>query len=358
MPVEQHPGRGREAYSHLEALARALDGVAPWLELRGLTGAEEARRAAIAAQVIAGLGQATDPGSPDFMNYTDEGQPFVDSAILAQALLRCRTSIWDNLGPGVRGNIVRCLKNTRRHKTPFNNWLLFAAMIEAFLGAVGEDWDPMRVDFAIRQHEQWYKGDGIYGDGPFFHWDYYNSFVIQPMLLDVLSATSGLGDAWKPFHEPVRERAGRYAAVLERMIAADGTFPPLGRSLAYRTGAFHLLGQAALLDLLPAGVNPAQVRCALTAVIRKVMEAPGTYDENGWLSIGLCGHQPALGEAYISTGSLYLCLTGMLPLGLPPEHAFWSAPDELFTAEKVWSGQDAEPDHCIIDYDSHILRVR
>ncbi len=54
------------------------------------------------------------------------------------------------------------------------------------LARLGARWDRMRVDYALRQHEQWYKGDGVYGDGPVFHWDYYNSFVIQPMLLDVL----------------------------------------------------------------------------------------------------------------------------------------------------------------------------
>ncbi len=26
----------------------------------------------------------------------------------------------------------------------------------------------MRIDYAVRQHEQWYKGDGTYGDGPDF----------------------------------------------------------------------------------------------------------------------------------------------------------------------------------------------
>jgi hypothetical protein len=39
----------------------------------------------------------------------------------------------------------------------------------------------------------------------------------------------------------IDERAKRYAAVQERMIGPDGTFPPIGRSLAYRCGAFHLL---------------------------------------------------------------------------------------------------------------------
>jgi hypothetical protein len=54
----------------------------------------------------------------------------------------------------------------------------------------------MRVDYALRQHHQWYKGDGAYGDGPYFHWDYYNSFVIQPMLLDVLGVCGSHYDEW------------------------------------------------------------------------------------------------------------------------------------------------------------------
>ena len=34
--------------------------------------------------------------------------------------------------------------------------------------------------------DEWYKGDAMYGDGVDFHMDYYNSFVIHPMLTDVL----------------------------------------------------------------------------------------------------------------------------------------------------------------------------
>ena len=36
----------------------------------------------------------------------------------------------------------------------------------------------------------------------------------------------------------------------------------------------------------------------------------------GWLRVGLGGHQPGIAEAYISTGSLYLCTAAFLPLGL------------------------------------------
>src|SRR6188768_830196 len=104
----------------------------------------------------------------------------------------------------------------------------------------------MRIDYAVRAHQQWYVGDGLYGDGPTLHWDYYNSFVIQPMLLDVLATCGDALPAWQTMAPKITERARRYAAILERLIAPDGTFPAIGRSIAYRCGAFQLLAQMAL----------------------------------------------------------------------------------------------------------------
>jgi len=131
------------------------------------------------------------------------------------------------------------------------------------------------------------------------------------------------------------------------LISPEGAFPPIGRSLPYRIGALQLLGQMALRRDLPESVSPAQVRSAMTAVMRRMMEAPGTFDRDGWLTIGFCGHQPAIGETYISTGSLYLCAAGLLPLGLPPADEFWQAPPAEWTARKAWSGRDIPPDHAL-----------
>jgi hypothetical protein len=144
------------------------------------------------------------------------------------------------------------------------------------------------------------------------------------------------------------QRAKRFAQIQERLIAPDGTFPAIGRSTTYRFGAFQALALVALKKELPTQVKPAQVRAALTAVIRK-MEAPGTFDADGWLRIGFCGHQPALGENYISTGSLYLCSAGLLPLGLPPADEFWSAPAERWTSQKLWAGENLPADHAVAD---------
>jgi hypothetical protein len=150
-----------------------------------------------------------------------------------------------------------------------------------------------------------------------------------------------------PVYAQALQRARRYAAIQERLIAPDGTFPSVGRSTTYRFGAFHSLAQIAWRHELPEPVQPAQVRSGLTAVIRKMIEAPGTFDAQGWLQIGFCGHQPALGEGYISTGSLYLCAAALLPLGLPPSDEFWSKPAAPWTSQQLWAGENLRADHAL-----------
>jgi hypothetical protein len=341
MPVEQASGTDRRSVTHLEAVGRLLAGLAPWIEL-GADGSE--KYADLARRAIASI---VDPGSPDSLNFTRDRQPLVDAAFLAQGLLRAPHALRDRLTPETKRQLIAALESTRAIVPGFNNWLLFSATVEAGLKSLGAAWDRTRVDYALRQHEQWYKGDGAYGDGPEFHWDYYNSFVIHPMLIDVLTACADESPAWKDLVAREETRAMRYAAVQERLIAPDGSFPPIGRSIAYRFGAFHALAQAALRKRLPEGVAPAQVRSALTAVIRRSTEAPDTFDANGWLRIGFCGHQPGVGETYISTGSLYLCAVGLLPLGLPTSDEFWSAPPQPWTSAKAWSGKPFPIDHAI-----------
>lgn len=349
MPVEAPHGNAaeRRQYTHLEALGRLVAGMSPWLESTGLAGSEETLRLRYAGLARQAIAAGCDPASPDFMNFSRGRQPVVDAAFLAHALLRAPSELWQKLDGATRTHLIEALRTTRVIQPGFNNWLLFSAMIEAALCKAGEPWDRMRVDYAIRQINEWYKGDGVYGDGPEFHWDYYNSFVIHPMLLDVLETVSKSSPAWEHLHPAVLARAKRYAAIQERMIGPDGTFPPIGRSLVYRFGAFQLLAQTALRRQLPEGIAPEQVRCALTTVIRRMIEAPGTFDARGWLTIGFCGHQPGIAESYISTGSLYLCSVGMLPLGLPPADPFWSGPAKPWTQQKAWSGQDVPADHAL-----------
>lgn len=345
MPVEQKT-TDRAKYSHLEAFGRTMAGLAPWLETGPDEGSEGALRKRWIELTHQSVDAATSPDSPDFMNFSSGHQPIVDAAFFAHAILRAPNVLYDCLAPEVQRNVVCALKATRARKPFFNNWLLFSAMIESVLFRIGEDWDPMRIDYALKQLGQWYLGDGMYGDGPTFHMDYYNSFVIQPMLVDIIETVGDQSADWRESKERILERAVRYSEIQERSISPEGTFPVVGRSLAYRFGVFQYLAQAALQHRLGPHIHPAQVRCALSAVIRRMVSAQGTFDEDGWLQIGLCGHQPEIGENYISTGSLYLCLTVFLPLGLPEADPFWQGQAD-WTAKKAWSGRQAVIDHSI-----------
>ncbi|WP_438831785.1 DUF2264 domain-containing protein [Hymenobacter coccineus] len=349
MPIEAAPGQAesRSQVSHLEALGRTLAGLAPWLELAAAPGPEQAQQQRYAALARQAIAHGVDPVSPDFLNFTRGGQPVVDAAFLAQALLRAPTQLWGALPPATQQQLVSALLSTRVIKPMYSNWLLFSAIIEAALLKFTGAGDEMRMDYAIKQHQLWYKGDGTYGDGADFHWDYYNSYVIQPMLLDVVAVLVGAQKERPELLETLRTRARRYAAVQERLVGPDGSFAAFGRSLAYRCGAFQHLAQMALQQQLPPELPPGQVRSALTAVIRRTLEPKGTFDARGWLQIGLCGHQPGIGEGYISTGSLYLCTTAFLPLGLPAADPFWTSPAQDWTARQIWSGQNIKTDHAL-----------
>jgi len=348
MPVEGHPSsKDRPQYTHLEAIGRLLAGLAPWLELADDASPEAGQRSRWAALAREAIDAATDPASPDFLNFSQGAQPLVDASFLAQAMLRAPTALWAKLDARIKRNVVAAMVSSRPIKAFENNWKLFATTVEVFLHRVGEKRDDQRLFEGLRKHRDWYVGDGLYGDGPEFHADYYNSFVIQPMLVEALDVVGAESPEWSTLRDKSRERLTRYAAIQERSIAPDGTYPVIGRSIAYRCGAFQALAQAALRHLLPKDVTPPQARVALTGVIRRTLEAPGTFDDRGWLRIGLAGHQPGLGETYISTGSLYLCSVAFLPLGLSANDAFWSLPPAMTTWEKAWRGQDLPADKAL-----------
>ena len=143
------------------------------------------------------------------------------------------------------------------------------------------------------------------------------------------------------------ERYARYAEQQERLISPEGTFPIVGRSLAYRFGAFHALSDVAYRKLLPERVKPAQVRSALSAIINRQVNAPGTFNPEGWLRVGFAGYQPHIGETYISTGSLYLCAAVFIALGLPESDEFWSSPSADWTCKKGWAGIDLDVDKAL-----------
>lgn len=232
MPTVFHPDRAE--YMHLEALGRTVCGIAPWLELDGLMGEEAEIQAEYRELTRKAIANAVNPESPDFMNFTEGyGQALVDAAFLAHGIVRAPKQLFHALDEQTKRNLVGALRATRKF-TPFvMNWLFFSAMVEAALRVMGEsDYDLTRVDYAVNMFESWYLGDGVYGDGPKFRWDYYNSFVIQPMYVDVLRTFADVGRGYDELLKQVEHRADgmrrnwRRTSMLTGAIrSSDGRLP-------------------------------------------------------------------------------------------------------------------------------------
>jgi len=334
----------------MEAFCRLLGGLSAWLELGPDDTAEGKLRERYITLAIQSIANAVDPDGPDLMPFDAKGgfgQPLVEGAYLAHALLRAPRQLWGNLDEKQKQNVVTALKLTRSVPAPMCNWLLFSAIIEAALWKLTDECEIAPIEKAVNMHVEWYKGDGVYGDGPNFHWDYYNSYVIQPMLLGALRICEEKGHPLAQHLPLTLVRAQRYASIQERFISPEGTYPVIGRSSTYRFAAFQTLVDLALTRQLPQGLDPAAVRCGITAVIRRVMEAPGTFDQAGWLRPGVAGHQPSLKESYISTGSPYVCSVGLLHLGLPLNDDFWTREAVPWTQKRIWAGVDTPADHDI-----------
>src|SRR5690606_30062649 len=197
-PVEISPswdGRDRNVV-YMEAFARLIAGLAPWLSLPEDSTPEGQVRRRLTQDALQSYVHSVDPGSPDYLLWRDHGQALVDSAYFSNALMRAPKQLWEPLDTATKSRIVTELKGLRRISPPYTNWLLFAAMNEVFLLMIGEDWDPMRVDLTLKKMEEWYVGDGWVADGTRFHFDYYNSYAIYPMIVEILEVLVRLKPAF------------------------------------------------------------------------------------------------------------------------------------------------------------------
>lgn len=333
---------------YMECFGRLMSGLAPWLSLPDDNSPEGIKRKQLREWALKSYAHSVDPESPDYLLWRNEGQPLVDAAYIANSFLRAPKQLWEPLDELTKKRYIDEFKQLRRIDPPYTNWLLFSAMVETFLMSINEQYDAYRIHSAIRKIEEWYVGDGWYADGESFAFDYYNSFVIQPMYVEILEQLVNKKRMIKPEQLDVaKKRMQRYSLILERFISPEGSFPVFGRSMTYRAGVFHPLALLAWKKGLPEELQEGQVRAAMTSVLKRMFTVDSNFTQNGFLQLGFVGHQPKLADWYTNNGSLYLTSLAFLPLGLPADDAFWVSPALDWTSKKAWSGQDFPKDHAV-----------
>ena len=76
-----------------------------------------------------------------------------------------------------------------------------------------------------------------------------------------------------------------------------------------------------------------------------MFKSGNNFNEGGFLTIGLCGHQTGISNHYTNNGSLYMTTLAFLPLGLPASDPFWTDADQPWTSVKAWGEMEFPIDH-------------
>ena len=347
-PLELSPtwdGRDTKV-AYLETFARLMAGISPWLALPDDGTPEGKQRKQLHEWAIQAYKNAVDPNSPDKITWlTNTSQPLCDASYLVESFMRAPEATWGQLDEVTKKRYIEGLKSLRTIRPAYNNWLLFRAMVEVFFMSIGEDVDEYALSVGLQKMSEWYLSDGWYSDGPEYAMDYYNSYVMHPMMVEVVEMCKK-----HKFSTPISldlavKRMNRFNTILERFISPEGAYPAVGRSVIYRMGAFQTLAMSAWKYGLPKDLTNGSVRSALTCVMKRMFAVDGNFDDKGYLRLGFAGHQPNLANYYSNNGSLYMTSLVFMPLGLPADHPFWTAPTEPWTSQKAWSGQEFPEDY-------------
>lgn len=330
----------------MEAFGRLMAGIAPWLALPDDGTSEGAVRAQLKEWALRSYAHAVDPESPDYLGWrTKSPQVLVDAAYVANSFIRAPQALWEPLDEVTKQRYITEFRQLMRIPAWNNNWILFRAMIDAFFLLIGEEYDAHSLYLSVIQINDWYVGDGWYSDGPNFALDYYNSWVINPMMVEITEVMTEKKARLAITHDLALRRMQRFNVLLERLISPEATYPPIGRSITYRMAAFQSLALSAWRYGLPDRLTNGMVRNALTSVMKRMFAGDDNFDEKGYLILGFNGNQPDIADYYTNSGSLYITSLVFLPLGLSADHDFWTAPAEKWTSQRAWGGEPFQKDY-------------
>jgi hypothetical protein len=292
-----------------------------------------------------GLAAAMEPGGPDhwgraigvdeIKQWNGTPQPIVEAANLAFGLAVSRAQVWDRLDEKLREQTADWLAHHAAKHGSDNNWLLFTAVIEAFLRSAGYDVPGGHAQADVDRAESWYLGDGWYNDGPIStttghgnRVDHYNSWVIQTFLWQWYELTEQPAERRERFLARLGEFADSYAL----LFAADGSPLHQGRSLTYRQAVLGGLWAAGLSGV--GGEAAGATRRLASGVLRHFTD----------LGVGVEG-APTLGRAqaeflpmcqvYSGPGSPYFAGMGFLGLAAPAGHPLWTEPEQPQPVERA-----------------------
>jgi hypothetical protein len=323
---------GEKLPAAMEGAMRMLPALEAWLSCpcnpdRISIEGRELDVAALARDIII---NGTDPRSRDYWHPIGKGwdQRKVEAAALASFLVHTHDRIWAQLDLFERARIMSWLRASDEPLA--GNWLTFQIARDSARVTLGYAIDTAMLEQQLDLIEADYEGDGFYRDSAQHRFDWYNAFVIHPELTLWRHSSAGQAQSARARSERIGARTRAFLGRLPYLVDRDGAVAPIGRSLAYRSAVL-----AALQTSIVAGdefIAPGLARRISAGNLRHHLEA-GMFDAEQVLTRGYHGEQPSVAENYLRPGSQYFMTRALSVLALPPEHPYWTAPEQALPAD-------------------------
>jgi len=316
VPDDYVKGRDKRI-GYIEAISRIACGITPWLYLNEKNDYEKHITDRVKDLLICSIENIFDPSLEYYNLWESTEQSMVEAAHLSYAFIRSDLQLYHSLEYETKKRCIETFKKLRKVRMINNNWVLFQAMVETFLNLVGEDGDFFRIEMCLDKVESWYIGDGFYKDGNEFKMDYYNSYVFHSFYYEISKLTKIKNTSL------IKNRLFTYSSFLSNLISPTGYYPPIGRSLSYRFGAFHTIGHSLLLGYQNNQVLDKKLIDKLTLVLKFLFVENNPFDKNDFLTLGWQGYDPKIVDYYSNSGSMYSTCLGFLPLAIPEWNPIW-----------------------------------
>lgn len=335
LPIHGPASANGAPSDRLESFARPLLLAAHYLQSAPETGPAAASAAAFRDRVAhwfrEGLVAGATAGGPQAWGPdTNYHQLHVEMGLLCLALQIAPDRLWAPLTRAEKDRVAHWLGSARHAGYVDNNHYFMGIHLLEFLRAqgYGRPGDDVVVDEFFSRLEAMHRGDGCFEDGINQAYDYYEAY-----------AFNFYGLWWARLHGTRRpERANRWRAWArqftrdyQHFFAASGEHPAFGRSITYRFNAVACFGLTVLEDCtdLPLG----RIRRLCTRNLDFFLDRP-IYQDQGCLSVGWVDRFEAEAELYTGAASPYWAAKGFSSLVVPPDHAYWRAPEEPLPSEQ------------------------
>lgn len=273
--------------------------------------------------LVRGLADGTDPAGPWYWgDIGDMDQTIVEAAEVAFAVWLARDRLLPALGPGRTEQVIAWLGQVPGKRVYDDNWVLFSVTGACLERGLGRPIDDRLIDEGIDRMLAWDVGDGWYADGDGHAFDRDNGWAVHWHLLHWAAID---GDRRPDVRDRVRASAATWLRDLPAWAAEDGAVPLMGRSLGYRFATTALAGLATLQGELP--IDPGLARGIMDRSVRYHRDHHAIDPATDWLRVGIWGERPDVLERYMRAGASAWAVHALLPLALPTDHPFWTAPD-------------------------------